>query len=110
MKALVLWFAVLLGIAIPARADEPASTPDPFEAAWAASQKAKDAGPAPEPDVFAKFDQQFGAFVVGPLATVMFFDVVMWDNRATMHYAVRDYDESMPRYLHRTTADGERPV
>ncbi|MCP5156597.1 MAG: TauD/TfdA family dioxygenase [Ectothiorhodospiraceae bacterium] len=37
-------------------------------------------------------------------------DVVMWDNRATMHYAVRDYDESMPRYLHRTTADGERPV
>ncbi|PPR62790.1 MAG: (R)-phenoxypropionate/alpha-ketoglutarate-dioxygenase [Alphaproteobacteria bacterium MarineAlpha4_Bin2] len=36
-------------------------------------------------------------------------DVLMWDNRCTMHYAVRDYDENMPRYLHRTTAAGERP-
>lgn len=37
-------------------------------------------------------------------------DVVIWDNSATMHYAVRDYDESMPRLMHRTTAGGERPV
>ncbi|NKB56401.1 MAG: hypothetical protein GKS00_08700 [Alphaproteobacteria bacterium] len=37
-------------------------------------------------------------------------DVLMWDNRANMHYAVRDYDENMPRFLHRTTAAGERPV
>ncbi len=37
-------------------------------------------------------------------------DVLMWDNRCTMHYAVRDYDESMPRLMHRTTAGGERPV
>ncbi len=37
-------------------------------------------------------------------------DVLMWDNRCTMHYAVRDYDENMPRYLHRTTAAGERPT
>ncbi len=36
-------------------------------------------------------------------------DVLMWDNRCTMHYAVRDYDESMPRLMHRTTAGGERP-
>lgn len=36
-------------------------------------------------------------------------DVLMWDNRCAMHYAVRDYDESMPRYLHRTTAGGDRP-
>ncbi|PIW29611.1 MAG: hypothetical protein COW30_04710 [Rhodospirillales bacterium CG15_BIG_FIL_POST_REV_8_21_14_020_66_15] len=36
-------------------------------------------------------------------------DLVMWDNRATMHYAVRDYDESMPRRMHRTTAGGDRP-
>ena len=36
-------------------------------------------------------------------------DLVMWDNRCTMHYAVRDYDESMPRRMHRTTAGGERP-
>jgi taurine dioxygenase len=36
-------------------------------------------------------------------------DLVMWDNRATMHYAVRDYDENMPRRMHRTTAAGDRP-
>jgi taurine dioxygenase len=37
-------------------------------------------------------------------------DVLMWDNRAAMHYAVRDYDESMPRLMHRATAAGDRPV
>ena len=37
-------------------------------------------------------------------------DVLMWDNRCAMHYAVRDYDETQPRYLHRTTASGDRPV
>ncbi len=37
-------------------------------------------------------------------------DVVVWDNRATMHYAVHDYDETMPRLMHRTTAAGPRPV
>jgi taurine dioxygenase len=36
-------------------------------------------------------------------------DVLMWDNRCAMHYAVKDYDEHMPRYLHRTTAAGDRP-
>jgi len=36
-------------------------------------------------------------------------DVLMWDNRCTMHYAVRDYDETMPRLMHRTTAAGEAP-
>jgi taurine dioxygenase len=36
-------------------------------------------------------------------------DVLMWDNRCTMHYAVRDYDESMRRLMHRTTAGGEAP-
>ena len=36
-------------------------------------------------------------------------DLLMWDNRCTMHYALRDYDDSMPRYMHRTTALGDRP-
>jgi taurine dioxygenase len=36
-------------------------------------------------------------------------DLLMWDNRCTMHYAVRDYDDTMPRFLHRTTAAGSRP-
>lgn len=36
-------------------------------------------------------------------------DLVMWDNRACMHYAVRDYDQTMPRRMHRTTAGGDRP-
>lgn len=37
-------------------------------------------------------------------------DVLMWDNRCTMHYALRDYDDTMPRFMHRTTAAGDRPV
>ena len=37
-------------------------------------------------------------------------DVLMWDNRCAMHYAVRDYDDNLVRYLHRTTAAGDRPV
>ena len=37
-------------------------------------------------------------------------DVLLWDNRCAMHYAVRDYDENLVRYLHRTTAAGDRPV
>ena len=36
-------------------------------------------------------------------------DVIIWDNRATMHYAVLDYTEDMPRYLHRTTGAGDVP-
>ena len=36
-------------------------------------------------------------------------DLVMWDNRCTMHYGVYDYDDSMPRLMHRTTAAGDRP-
>ena len=36
-------------------------------------------------------------------------DVLMWDNRCAMHYAVRDYDDTMPRYMYRTTAAGDRP-
>ena len=37
-------------------------------------------------------------------------DVLMWDNRCAMHYAVRDYDDGQIRYLHRTTAAGDRPI
>ena len=37
-------------------------------------------------------------------------DVLMWDNRAVMHYAVVDYDDTVPRLMHRTTASGDRPV
>jgi taurine dioxygenase len=36
-------------------------------------------------------------------------DVLMWDNRCAMHYAIKDYDENMRRYMHRTTAAGDRP-
>ena len=37
-------------------------------------------------------------------------DVLMWDNRCTLHYAVADYDDTSPRLMHRTTAAGDRPV
>lgn len=36
-------------------------------------------------------------------------DVVVWDNRCLMHYAVMDYGDA-PRYMERTTCIGERPV
>lgn len=36
-------------------------------------------------------------------------DVVMWDNRCTMHYAVHDYG-SQERVLNRVTLQGEMPV
>lgn len=35
-------------------------------------------------------------------------DLLIWDNRCTMHYAIVDYTE--PRYMHRTTVIGEEPV
>jgi taurine dioxygenase len=35
-------------------------------------------------------------------------DILMWDNRATLHYAVGDYDA--PRMLHRCMVIGEKPV
>lgn len=37
-------------------------------------------------------------------------DVLVWDNRCTMHYAVYDYDPSESRRMHRTTAAGDRPA
>ncbi|MAH85348.1 MAG: hypothetical protein CBB68_14065 [Rhodospirillaceae bacterium TMED8] len=37
-------------------------------------------------------------------------DVLVWDNRRSMHYAVRDYTEEMPRKLHRCTSRGEIPA
>ena len=36
-------------------------------------------------------------------------DVVIWDNRATQHYAVADYGR-LPRKLRRITVAGELPV
>ena len=34
-------------------------------------------------------------------------DLVFWDNRCSMHKAVRDYDA--PRHMHRTTVRGDKP-
>jgi alpha-ketoglutarate-dependent sulfate ester dioxygenase len=36
-------------------------------------------------------------------------DIAIWDNRATQHYAVADYD-NLPRLLHRITIAGPVPV
>jgi alpha-ketoglutarate-dependent taurine dioxygenase len=36
-------------------------------------------------------------------------DIAIWDNRATQHYAVADYDD-LPRLLHRITIAGPIPV
>jgi len=37
-------------------------------------------------------------------------DVVVWDNRATMHRVVNDYPAGEPRIMHRVLLQGERPV
>ena len=36
-------------------------------------------------------------------------DLVIWDNRSVMHYAVVDYEGLGDRYLHRTTVIAEQP-
>ncbi len=37
-------------------------------------------------------------------------DLLIWDNRCLMHYAIADYDGKGDRYMHRTTVIAERPV
>lgn len=37
------------------------------------------------------------------------YDLVVWDNRCTMHFAVADYKAMGDRYMHRTTVKGDRP-
>ena len=37
-------------------------------------------------------------------------DLLLWDNRCAMHYAVYDYDDTRPRLMNRTTAGGDRPT
>jgi taurine dioxygenase len=36
-------------------------------------------------------------------------DVVIWDNRSTLHYAIHDHGDK-ERILHRVTVTGEIPV
>ena len=36
-------------------------------------------------------------------------DLVFWDNRCTIHHAIRDYGEDTPRHMHRTTICGDKP-
>ncbi|MER9927351.1 TauD/TfdA family dioxygenase [Mesorhizobium sp. M0048] len=65
-----------------------------------------------------KYDGQklfdlFGSHITAPENTVRWNwkqgDVAIWDNRATMHYAARDYGDK-PRVTRRVAIDGEVPV
>ncbi|MDF0582029.1 TauD/TfdA dioxygenase family protein [Bradyrhizobium yuanmingense] len=66
----------------------------------------------------SKYDSQklfdlFQSHITAPENTVRWNwkqgDVVMWDNRATQHYAVNDYG-NLHRVVHRAVIDGEVPV
>ena len=37
-------------------------------------------------------------------------DMIFWDNRCTVHYALSDYDFSVRRHMHRTTVADDTPV
>jgi len=37
-------------------------------------------------------------------------DLVIWDNRCSLHYAVRDYDPKAPRTMNRVMVAGEIPI
>ncbi len=36
-------------------------------------------------------------------------DIVLWDNRAVLHLAYRDYDHTEQRIMHRVLLKGDRP-
>lgn len=74
VRAFFVFFVVALLVASPSLAAETAELEASWEQAVAATE------PAPEPDLFTRLDGLFGKVVVGPLATVMFFDVVFWDD------------------------------
>lgn len=66
----------------------------------------------------SKYDGQrlfdlFEAHITAPESTVRWRwkrgDVAIWDNRATMHYAARDYGDQ-PRIVRRAMVEGEVPV
>ncbi|WP_426443182.1 TauD/TfdA dioxygenase family protein [Bradyrhizobium genosp. P] len=65
-----------------------------------------------------KYDGQrlfdlFESHIIAPENTVRWSwkqgDVAVWDNRATMHYAARDYNDQA-RVVHRAMIEGEVPV
>ncbi|MDC7746478.1 TauD/TfdA dioxygenase family protein [Rhizobium binxianense] len=61
----------------------------------------------------AKLYEVFQSYVTAPENTVRWRwragDVVIWDNRATQHYAVNDYGDQH-RVVRRATVDGDVPV
>ena len=71
-----LLLAALIFLSPNVHAEEPEAPP---EEAPAETEEAPEA-PA-EPTWFDKADAKFAEYVVGPLATVMFFDLAFWDNQ-----------------------------
>ncbi len=72
------------GEPVAAPAAEPAGATDEEPVAAPASEPVAAATEAPAaepaPTTFDEFDAAFGKYIVGPLATVMFWDTFFWDN------------------------------
>lgn len=79
MRARALWTSALAALAALAIATAPPAHAQEGEPSLVPAE-APTAPVAPEPTLLDRVDGAFGDYVVGPLATVLFFDIAFWDD------------------------------
>lgn len=79
MRARALWTSVVAALAALAIATAPPAHAQEGEPSLVPAE-APTAPVAPEPTLLDRVDGAFGDYVVGPLATVLFFDIAFWDD------------------------------